>query len=178
MGLVLDISEFINNALKGFGIVAGGILASVADWVLGTITVAILFESAQEILGFSSWITGVVWSGAMWGIQLILWQLVLSGQVKDMFEGAKWQKIANGILLVIILIMKFGDDYIDMASITWMLSQNEYQGVMGQGAYNVLITSLKIVTWFLVGFSEAFVSAAFVILRKRAKTPARPRPRR
>jgi len=157
--------EGINDWLKAFGLIVGSLLASIADWVLGSITVTILFSATSVFI--PSWTLGIIWSGASWGIQLLMWQLVLSGAIGHFFSGnKKAQRWTYGGLFILIILMKLADDGVDMTSVYWLAQNNPFINILPPAIYKAMVICIGTVSWILVGFSEAFVSLSLVFLRR------------
>src|SRR3990172_2779805 len=86
----ISIYEWINDIFKSFGIVAGWLAASAADWVFGSVTMATLLSNYGFPNSWTKWVIGAVFSLALWGIQIILWQMILSGKVGKVFASKGW----------------------------------------------------------------------------------------
>lgn len=158
----LDIFERINDIVKGIGLVGGGIMASLADWIFGTVTFSILFSNYEygPNLGWMNVIVGFALSMGAWGVQLIMWQILMTGRHKRF----------SGVLMAVlgmIILMKIADDVTDLMAVYWMLKDNPLQSspAMPHNIYMFFFWTVFVLVWILVGFSEIFVSFSISILR-------------
>jgi hypothetical protein len=163
----------INDYMKAFGIIIGGLFASLADWLLGTFTLSILFSNAPFLL-VPAWVIGLIWSGASWGVQLILWQMVLSGKITQLLPGKGQRNLAFAGLFLLIVLAKLGDDGIDMTSIYWLSQNNPFIAMLNPAIYKILFACVAVVSWILVGFSEAFVALSMMMLGGMARGSYQP----
>lgn len=168
MDKVVDIFDLLNNLTKSAGILLGGVLASGADWIFGAVTIASLMVGS-EYLPVKAEYVGVVISGAMWGIQLMLWQLLLSNRAIEALSNKRFWKIDKVLLAVLILGMKLGDDFIDVSSLNWLINPNSYQGVMDLPAFEFLLMVIRFVIWVVTGFSELFIAISLSLLKRGRK---------
>lgn len=152
--------EKINDVIKGIGIIGGGIFASIADWVFGSVTFSVLFSNYGFKDGLLAWLIGLCISMGAWGVQLILWQVLMSGKYSRM-NGSWPQKLVFGA----VILMKFADDMTDIMAVFWMLKDNPFQGHLHPSLYVTFIGVVYFLVWVLVGFSELFVSMSISLLK-------------
>jgi hypothetical protein len=162
--------ETINNVIKGFGIIAGGLAASLADWVTGSIALSVLFSGVELPKPFTPIIIGTIWSLGAWGVQLLLWEMILSGNMNKGLWKGKW---GNALAVGGAVVLKVCDDIIDLLAIFYMLQNNTIQGFMNKDTYLLITGVVYILSWILVGFSEIFVSISIHMLRgNRSSQPS------
>lgn len=156
----LAVFEKINDVIKGIGIIGGGIFASIADWVFGSVTFSILFSNYGFKDGLSVWMIGLCISMGAWGVQLILWQVLMSGKYSRI--GENWpQRLVFGA----VILMKLADDMTDIMAVFWMLKDNPFQGHINGSLYTMFVGVVYFLIWVLVGFSELFVSMSISLLK-------------
>lgn len=158
--------EVINDWFKSFGIVTGGLAASAADWVFGAVTMAVLLSKYQGWdNSWAKWVVGGIFSMALWGIQIILWQLVLSGRIAEISNNRRYTFWMNVGVFFIITLMKFGDDVSDLFGVYWLMRDNPMKDVFDANLYLVLLSTVLFLAWVVCGFSEVFMSLSINLLK-------------
>lgn len=149
----------INDWIKSAGIIIGGLAASLADWITGSVALSVLFSGAN--LSFPAWIVGTIWSLGSWGVQLLLWEIILSGKANKL-----WSSTWNKVTIIAVVVLKFLDDIIDLMAVYYMVYNSPLKEIIPSGiAYNIFIVVTYLLSYILVGFSEVFVSVAIYTLR-------------
>lgn len=152
----------INDFLKGFGIITGGLAASLADWITGSIALGVLFYGAD--LPVPAWIIGTIWSMGSWGVQLLLWEMILSGKASKLWNNSA---IGHRVTLVAVIVLKFLDDAVDLMAIYYMIYKSPLEAMVeNETVYTIFIVVVYALSYILVGFSEVFVSFAIYALNE------------
>lgn len=171
----INIYEWINDLFKSFGIVGGGMAASAADWVFGAVTMSVLLSNYT---GFQyrwvAWVIGVIFSMALWGTQLILWQTILTGKISKISSAKETTMILYVVTFIGIAIMKFGDDFSDIVGVYWLIRDNPMQAVLAVSWYKTLVGVIFFLTWSICGFSEVFMALSINLLKKEDKPNQKP----
>lgn len=166
VSLALKIYEWIDQLFKSIGIVTGGIATSLADWILGAITMNILLSGYSGFDTPMKWATGAVFSLSLWGIQIILWRVILTGKIKKIEKinnlTTFWMTVG---VFVLIGLMKFGDDFTDILGIYWLIRENPIQYVLSAGLYKIMLGVVFFMVWIVCGFAEVFVSLSINLLK-------------
>lgn len=166
VGIAIKIYEWIDQLFKSFGIVTGGIATSLADWVLGAITMTILLSGYSGFESWMKWTTGAIFSLALWGIQIILWRIILTGRIKRIerisSQATFWMTVG---VFVLIGLMKFGDDFTDIVGVYWMIRENPMQVALSAGLYKVMLGIIFFLAWIVCGFAEVFVALSINLLK-------------
>lgn len=166
----IDWYETINDWFKSFGIVTGGLAASLADWVFGAVTMAVLLSRYQGWEnGYAKWIVGGVFSLALWGIQIILWQLVLTGKIGRISNNRAYTFWMYVSVFLVITGMKFGDDISDLFGVYWLVRDNPMKDVFSPNLYLTLLCTIMFLAWVVCGFSEVFMALSINLLKANDK---------
>lgn len=161
--------EWIDELFKSLGVLMGGIATSLADWVLGAVTMTILLSGYTGMELRVKWATGAVFSLALWGMQIVLWRLIFTGKIKRAFKspsGVAWIYI---LVFGAIALMKFGDDISDVVGVFWMIKDNPMQYSLSAGTYNLLRNIVLFLAWCICGFAEVFVAISLGLLKDENK---------
>lgn len=166
LGTAIKLYEGLNDVFKAFGIVAGGVAASLADWVFGAVTMTVLLSNYAGLSsGATKWFMGGIFSLALWGVQIILWQIVLSGKIAR-FSRDKTTSASLYIAVFIgIILMKFGDDFSDIAGVWWLIKDNPMQASLNAAMYKGLLVTIFFLVWAICGFAEIFVALSINMLK-------------
>lgn len=164
----LVVYEWLDELFKSFGIITGGIATSLADWVFGAVTMTILLQNYTGFAPWMKWVAGGVFSLALWGIQIILWRVIITGKIK------KLTNVNNSLhfymyvaVFVGIAIMKFGDDFSDIIGVYWLIKENPMQIVLRPTMYQTLLIVIYFLTWCICGFAEVFVALSINLLKDK-----------
>lgn len=164
--------EMLNDWAKYLAIVFGGIFVALADWIFGSVTLTVLFSQYQaggKIGPFLAPLVGFTISMGLWGVQVVLWQLLLSGRY------GHFKTWPQKLLLGAVVLLMIGDDFLDCMAVWWMLRNNPIQPVMDHGLYTFLMVVVFGVIGILVGFSEFFMSVSIALAKEETKTSFQPR---
>lgn len=168
--IAIAIYEWINEMFKSFGIVAGGIATSVADWVFGAVTMTVLLSNYTGFSVPMKWIAGGVFSLALWGIQIIMWRLVLDGKIaKVAKDNRKYLIGLYALVFLVIFAMKLGDDFSDIIGVFWLIKDNPMQFTFSADIYKWVLNVIFFLTWCICGFAEVFVALSINLLKDSAK---------
>jgi hypothetical protein len=154
--------DWINSALKGIGIIGGVLLASLADWVLGAISLQHLFTSGLVVGKWTISSLGIAsaLSFAAWGIQLLIWDVILSGQSS---------RAGRFFLYMAIFMIIIPDTISDSFSLVFLTANNSHlSGVMPIGMYNVLFGSALMIIVVLTSGAEFYIARAMQVFRIRS----------
>jgi len=167
-GVLLAI-DGMNSGLKGFGIIGGVLLASLADWVLGAITLQYFFTTGVP---FGSWIIppeAIAWaiSFAAWGIQLLIWDVIISGSYS----------VASKLFLIVgVLFFVVPDTIVDSTSIYFLTAgANPMKDIMPPSVFSMLFYSALIIIIMLTGGAEFYIANALKAFRIPTKEEEEPR---
>lgn len=166
VGHAIGLYETINDWFKSFGIVTGGLAASLADWVFGAVTMAVLLSkySGWEN-GWAKWVVGGIFSLALWGIQIILWQLILTGKIGKLSNNRTYIFWMYVLVFLVIGGMKFGDDLSDLFGVYWLVRDNPMKDVFTHNLYLTLLSTIMFLAWVVCGFSEIFMALSINLLK-------------
>lgn len=166
VGQAIGLYETINDWFKSFGIVTGGLAASLADWVFGAVTMSVLLSkySGWEN-GWAKWAVGGIFSLALWGIQIILWQLVLTGKIGRLSNNKTYIFWMYVLVFLVIICMKFGDDISDLFGVYWLVRDNPMKDVFTHNLYLTLLSTILFLAWVVCGFSEIFMALSINLLK-------------
>lgn len=166
VGQAIGLYETINDWFKSFGIVTGGLAASLADWVFGAVTMAVLLSkySGWEN-SWAKWVVGGIFSLALWGIQIILWQLVLTGKIGRISNNKTYIFWMYVLVFLVITGMKFGDDISDLFGVYWLVRDNPMKDVFTHNLYLILLSTILFLAWVVCGFSEIFMALSINLLK-------------
>lgn len=166
----IQMYEWIDEFFKAFGIVMGGIATSLADWVLGAVTMTIMLSGYSGMTGTMKFVTGAIFSVALWGIQIILWRLVFTGRIKNIAKENNTIRLWLYILVFVgIILMKFGDDFTDVIGVFWMIKDNPIQLGLSPTVYGPLQNTILFLAWCICGFAEVFVALSIGLLKDDQK---------
>lgn len=171
LSTTIGILEKVNTVLKGFGMIVGGVAASLADWIMGSISLGILFVTVT--FPFANWVFAVIWSLGSWGVQLMLWEMIFSGKIKNAWVGNWGQRT----VIIMVILMKICDDVTDLMAIFVLVQNSPMQEILGK-LYNPFLVIIFLMSYIMVGFSEMFVSMALVSFKhnKEYSSPQGSRP--
>lgn len=173
--VAVNIYEWINDLFKSFGIVAGGISASLADWVFGAVTMTVLLSHYDGFTsGATKWFVGGIFSLALWGIQIILWQLVLTGKIAHLSKSKSTTAVWYLVVFGVIGLMKFGDDFSDIVGVYWLIKDNPMQAVFNHNLYASLLGFIFFLVWVVCGFAEIFMALSINLLKGVNKSQDKP----
>lgn len=158
--------EWVDQMFKSLGVLVGGIATSLADWLLGAYTMSVLFSGSASMTPTESFGTGLVFSLALWGIQIIMWRLVFTGKVTKVAKGNNNTKIwLYAFVFLGILLMKFGDDFSDVIGVFWAIKDNPMQFALPSDVYVALRSTILFLVWCVCGFAEVFVAISLNLLK-------------
>lgn len=175
LGTAIGIYEWTNDLLKQFGIVAGGLAASLADWVFGAVTMTIMLSNYGGFNNsYTKWVVGGIFSLALWGVQIILWQVILSGRVFQLFKDRSPKVYVYILVALVILAMKFGDDLSDIAGFFWLIKDNPMQFEFSKTLYDTVLYTVFFLIWVVCGFAEVFVALSINLMKGGQKQEGKP----
>ena len=160
--IVWEALEWLVAVAEGIGILGGAMAAVLADVALGTVTfAALLSNTAAFNVSWGKWIPFLLSLGST-GIQIMVWQMVNTrGGL-----GAAWRaSAAMKIALVSVLVLKIGDDFIDLTSVDILMAGNNIAAIVGVKWYTWLQYFAFGVVEVMAGFSEVFVVNAVRVMK-------------
>lgn len=162
MAFVWSSVDFLITIIKGILIIGGAIGASLADVVFGALTLSLLLVNIEGTAPEVRYAPILVSMGAS-GIQLILWQLIQNkGGIARLWKSRDFALIVS---LFAVILMKFGDDYMDIAIINYLMVGSVLPASLGPTMFSFLKAAVLFIVWVLTGFSEIFVVNAVEILK-------------
>jgi hypothetical protein len=158
--------EWVDELFKSFGIVAGGIATSLADWIFGAVTMVIMLSGNSAESSREQWASAFVFSLALWGIQIVLWRVVLTGKLKSISQSSQMTFWLYVVVFVGIALMKLGDDFSDIVGVFWLIRENPMQFFLATNVYKTLLGVIFFLTWCICGFAEVFVALSINLLKE------------
>lgn len=154
--------DWILNVLKALLIVGGAVATAFADIALGTITFTLLLSNVGVYtITWGKYIPFML-SLASTGIQLILWQMVdKRGGIRRAWKVG----IAMKIALLAVVLMKLGDDFVDITSVKVLMVNSNLPNLIGMAWFNGLTNMALLITEVIAGFSEIFVVNAVRLMQ-------------
>jgi len=154
----LKITEITLDITKAIMVIGGIIAANMADVIMGSIGVTILFGGyGTSFNNTPVWIIGTVMSMGASAIQIYLWSLLQRRNIgiSQMFHWKKLPPDIKGFLVMAIGVW-FIDTFIDVSPIALMVQTSQYKSL--PILYNIMVWSVVVLVFILCGFSEILTS--------------------
>lgn len=166
MSIFWSIAGFLITIIRGLLIVGGGaIAASLADVILGALTLDLLLVNTEGTIDAVKYAPIVLSMGAS-GVQLILWQIVQKrGGLRQVFAS---KDLVSKLVFGGVIAMKFADDFMDISIVNYLMIGSLLPGMLGWW-FIPLKGAVLFITWMLTGFSEIFVVNAIEIMKATPK---------
>jgi hypothetical protein len=164
--LTLTILEILLDIIKAVMVLGGVLAANLADVLMGSIAISILFGGAtKDLYGIPAWQIGVIISVGASAIQIVLWMMIKNRGygLKDLLNFKRLPTEVKTFLVGAVIIWFF-DTMTDVSPVFLLVKESGFQQIGPLN--NILIAGVTIMVVILCGFSEPLTANIKFLLKE------------
>lgn len=150
----LSLLEFLLDVIKAIVVFSGIIAANLADFIMGTIAISVLFGGWDaKLYNMPVWAIGLIISLGSSAVQIALLNVIRNKGV-NLFDPKTYNNIKGDVkgFLVMAGLVWLMDTVIDVSPIGLLVQNSQYESITW--LYNVLVLFVGGIVFILCGFSE------------------------
>ena len=170
----LGILEILLDFIKGITVVGGVLAASIADFVMGAISISILFGANVSLYTSTpSGLLATVISVSASAFQVYLFALIQRRHI-GLAELRNWKKIPSDTKNIIKIggLLWIMDTFTDVAPVLLLVRNSQYQAI--PELYYLMVVTVAAIVFMICGFSELLTSNMRTILQVSPAPQQRP----